>query len=131
MLFSPSHQSYVNAVLREIDPERRFFHYVIPRKHCIKFGDFYLKPLQVLNRDPKRTVIVDNSAICFCKDLASGVPIVSFFDNKQDLELLMLLGYLEQLERAADVREFNKKHFKLHKYARQKDLKSLYDDLFE
>lgn len=114
----------------KIDPDRKFFHFVIPRKHCIKVEDFYIKPLQILNRNPNRVIIVDNSDICFCKDLDNGVPIVSFFDNKDDLELLMLLGYLEQLENVTDVREFNKKHFKLYKYSRHKDLKSLYDDLF-
>lgn len=90
-----------------------------------------MKPLQVLNRDLSRLVIIDNSAICFCKDLDNGIPIVSFFDNKNDLELLMLLGYLEQLENAVDVREFNRKHLKLYKYSRHDNLKSLYDDLFE
>lgn len=121
----------MDAVLDKIDPERKFFKFVIPRKHCIKFEDFYIKPLQVINRDLSRMVIIDNSSICFCKDLDNGIPIVSFFDNKTDLELLMLLGYLEQLENVADVREFNRKHLKLYKYSRYKDLKSVYDGLFD
>lgn len=120
----------MDAVLEKIDPERKFIHYIVPKRHCIQIKNHYIKPLQIFNRDPKRLVIVDNSAICFCKDLDNGIPIVSFFDNKNDLELLMLLGYLEQLEHADDVQEVNKKHFKLHKYAKHKDLKSLYVDLF-
>ena len=131
VLFSPSHQYYVDAVLDIIDPDRQLFKHIVPRKHCVKIDDMYIKPLKALGRDIRRTVIVDNSSFCFCKELGNGIPIVPFFDNKNDLELLMLLGYLEQLESVSDVREFNKKHFKLHRYAKHKDLKHLYDDLFQ
>ena len=131
ILFSPSHTSYVQAVLDIIDPNRNLFSHVLTRRHCIKVEDAYIKPLFVLDRNMKRTILVDNSTICFSADLANGVPIVPYFDNKDDIELLMLLGYLEQLERVEDVRISNRKHFKLHRYSKHKGLKSLYDDLFK
>ena len=130
VLFSASHRYYVKAVLKAIDPDGIFFSYVIPSKHCVKVDGQVLKPLRILNRDPRKVLIVDHSSFAFCKDVDNGVPIVPFSDNPDDIELLLLLGYLKKAAESSDVRKFNRRHFKLHKYGKSEDLKNLYDVLF-
>lgn len=130
ILFSSSHKCYVNAVLKVIDPENKYFKYIIPAKHCIKFDKYHIKSLKVFNRDLKSMLIVDHLSFAFCKNLDNGIPIVPFSDNKDDIELLLLLGYLKKIQWEKDVRKLNRKHFKLYKYAKSNDLKTLYDGLF-
>ena len=35
-------------------------------------------------------IIVDNSSLSFCKNLNNGIPIIPFYDDKYDRELLEL-----------------------------------------
>lgn len=39
-------------------------------------------------------VLVDNSAYCYYPQLDNGIPIIPFYDNKKDKELLFLTDYL-------------------------------------
>jgi CTD small phosphatase-like protein 2 len=48
----------------------------------------------------------------FGYQLESGIPIIPFYDDKQDEELLHLMQYLECLVRnGGDIREHNRKAF--------------------
>ena len=43
----------------------------------------------------------------------NGIPILNFYDNKEDRELLDLKDYLMNMLEVKDVREYNKQQFKL------------------
>jgi len=43
----------------------------------------------------------------------NGIPILNYYENKEDTELLDLMEYLKQMLTAKDVRDVNKKAFKL------------------
>ena len=44
------------------------------------------------------------------------MPILSYYDDKQDKELLYLVEYLKEMDNFQDVRECNQKYFKLQKF---------------
>jgi len=58
-------------------------------------------------------VLIDNAAYSFSFQVENGIPIIPFYDNKQDTELLHLVSYLKELQSAGDVREYNKTHLKM------------------
>jgi CTD small phosphatase-like protein 2 len=54
---------------------------------------------------------VDNSIAAFRFQLDNGVPIVNFYNDKQDDELLHLARYFERLYLSEDVRVVNQEAF--------------------
>ena len=74
----------------------------------------YIKDLRIFeqNRRMENMVIVDNAVYSFGYQLENGIPIIPFYDDKNDEELLHLSQYLECLYTCkGDVREHNRKAF--------------------
>lgn len=106
VVFTASKKLYADRVLDLVDPSglilgrtHRLF-----REHCLFFRGQFLKDLSVLNRDLKRTVIIDNNPHTFSLHVDNGIPIESWFDDSNDRELLELLPLLDKLHESADVR---------------------------
>ena len=62
-----------------------------------------MKDLRILNRNLSETVLVDNAAYSYAFQLENGIPILPFYEGT-DYELAALEGYLDEIERALDVR---------------------------
>lgn len=60
-------------------------------------------------------VLVDNASYSFSYQINNGIPIVPFYDSKNDDQLLKLSKYLVELEKCDDVRVLNKEHFKFER----------------
>ena len=58
-------------------------------------------------------MLVDNAAYSFGYQIDNGVPIIPFYDDKNDKELMHLIVYLQQILELEDVREQNKRAFQL------------------
>jgi len=119
IVFTASHSCYANVALDYLDPENKYIHHRLFREHCITTEEgLYIKDLRILaNRDLKDVVIVDNAVYSFGYQLENGIPIIPFYFNKKDQELKSLLSFLKSFYFAKDVREINKKTFKLSLYA--------------
>lgn len=73
----------------------------------------YIKDLRIFkNVDIKDMLIVDNSLLSFACHLDSGIPILPFYDNKSDIELVYLANYLESIANKPDLRLENIKYIK-------------------
>lgn len=66
-------------------------------------------------RDMKDIVIIDNSVFSFAFHIDNGVPIIPFYEDKEDEEMLHLIYYLNCLAKADDVRVQNRQAFELHR----------------
>lgn len=104
VLFTASQKIYANQLANLIDPYHNWFKYRLFRDSCTFISGNYVKDLSVLGRDLATTVIVDNSPQAFGYHLSNGVPIKSWYSDREDTELLKVLDLLEELENADDVR---------------------------
>lgn len=104
VVFTASQQIYAEQLLDIVDPNGEYIRHRIYRDSCVVWEGNYLKDLTVLGRDLAHTIIVDNSPQAFGFQLENGVPIESWYDDDDDIELLRLIPFLEQLALVDDVR---------------------------
>jgi CTD small phosphatase-like protein 2 len=116
VVFTASHQAYADVVLDLIDPNNEIFVKRLYRDSCIRTseGGVYVKDLRIFEptRRLEEIVIVDNAVYSFGYQLENGIPIIPFYNDRSDEELLHLTQYLEVLFRGkGDVRDHNRKAF--------------------
>ncbi|KAG7237738.1 hypothetical protein INR49_031729 [Caranx melampygus] len=73
------------------------------RESCVFHQGCYVKDLSRLGRDLHKTLILDNSPASYIFHPNNAVPVVSWFDDVEDAELLNLLPVFEELSQAEDV----------------------------
>ena len=61
-------------------------------------------------------VLVDNAAYSYAYQLDNGIPILPYFQGKNDFELKALGDYLLSLYEEPELRAANRKIFKLNRY---------------
>lgn len=132
IVFTASDPSYANTVIDILDPEHKLFSARLFRKSCIKTDiGLYIKDLRVINCDLKSTLIIDNSIFSFASQLDNGVPMIPFYDDKEDRIMLKIKDYLINLKDLEDMTVINKKTFsltELYEFDITSFLKYYYDD---
>ena len=115
VVFTASHRAYADVVLDFLDPLGEIIDFRLYRESCIVTPEgMHIKDLRIFtNRELKDIVIVDNAVYSFGFHLDNGVPIIPYFDNPHDEELLHLSYYLKCLAQCDDVREQNRQAFQL------------------
>jgi len=124
IVFTASHSCYANVVLDYLDPHGQYIHHRLFRDSCVVTEEgIYIKDLRILgNRNLQDVVLVDNAAYSFGYQVENGIPIIPYYENKDDVELKHLIPYLKNLNSAKDMREVNKQTFKLHLYTQHDTL---------
>lgn len=137
IIYTASHQSYADPVVNYLDPDNKYFRYRLYRHNCVKVQmeeEFvYVKDLRILkNINLRDAIIIDNSILSFAFHLDNGIPILPFYDNKNDNEFLSLINYLNFLSEVPDIRKENRKMFKLE-FLKDKSspMKALRDSSFK
>jgi Dullard-like phosphatase family protein len=113
-IFTASLKEYADSILNFLDPENKYFKNRFYRNNCICVKNkVFIKDLRIFaNRKPENIVIVDNSLYSFTNQISNGVLINSFYNDKEDKELLNVLNYLlNYLQNISDVRSINDKVF--------------------
>jgi CTD small phosphatase-like protein 2 len=71
----------------------------------VSVSGLYLKDLRIFkNWALTDLLLVDNAAYSFANQIDNGIPIISYIDDRNDIELAKLANYLPCLSSADDVR---------------------------
>ena len=128
IIFTASHSCYANVVLDYIDPKNEWISHRLFRESCIQTETgVYIKDLRIIDRSMSEVVQVDNASYSFGFQIDSGIPIIPFYDSKEDIELISLAIYLKRLSIEGDVRPLNKKHFAFRSIVESKTPSEAYD----
>lgn len=127
-VFTASNSCYADVVLDHLDPEKKYICHRLYRESCLQTPNgMFVKDLRVIgNRDLENLVLVDNASYSFGFQLDNGIPIIPFYDSKQDIELLSLAKYLESLATCKSVKELNRKTFRLRDIAESESIENAY-----
>lgn len=90
----------------------------------------FVKDLRVINRPLSDIVLVDNAAYSYVFQVDNGIPIVPYYEGRLDFELSSLERYLNGLVLVKDVREENRRTFKLDQYNNYEDPDQLVRELY-
>ncbi|CAD8135963.1 unnamed protein product [Paramecium octaurelia] len=118
ILFTAAYQYYADKALELIDPERKLFQHRFYRESCLEIEEgLFIKDLRVIgNRQIENLLLIDNAPYSYCYQIDNGVPIIPFYDNKFDKELVFLTDYLLKLEKNKQWTYANKVHFRTYLY---------------
>ncbi|CAG9311905.1 unnamed protein product [Blepharisma stoltei] len=117
VVFTASHKCYADMVLDYLDPYRDLIHHRLYRESCLLIDGIYVKDLRIFaNRRLQDMVIIDNAAYSFGFQVDNGIPIISWHEDKNDKELFNLIDYMSLLNAANDVRDVNRKTFRLRTF---------------
>ena len=108
VIFTASISNYANPLLNIID-KMSYIPFRLFREHCTLINTAFVKDLTRLGRDLKDIIILDNNPLAYSLNQYNGFPIKSWFDDKNDDELLKIMPILEFLSYVPDVREYIKK----------------------
>ncbi|XP_077369357.1 carboxy-terminal domain RNA polymerase II polypeptide A small phosphatase 2 [Festucalex cinctus] len=102
VLFTASLAKYADPVTDLLD-QYSVFRARLFRESCVFHQGCYVKDLSRLGRDLHKTLILDNSPASYIFHPNNAVPVVSWFDDVDDAELLNLLPVFEELSQAENV----------------------------
>eukprot|EP00826_Nyctotherus_ovalis_P003777 TRINITY_DN10775_c0_g2_i9.p2 TRINITY_DN10775_c0_g2~~TRINITY_DN10775_c0_g2_i9.p2 ORF type:complete len:140 (-),score=47.92 TRINITY_DN10775_c0_g2_i9:113-532(-) len=105
VVFTAGLQDYADWVLDEIDVCRCVQHRLY-RQHTTRTKDCYIKDLERVGRELKRTIIVDNLAENFQLQPYNGIMIKSWTGDQSDTALFELAPILKEIavKKVDDVR---------------------------
>ena len=89
------------------------------------------------NRKIENILLVDNAAYSYFYQLENGIPILPFYDDKQDRELVYLTRYIEELIAKYDsgqeitYERMNQEYFKLAEYSNFESVDHLINALYK
>lgn len=102
VLFTASLSKYADPVTDLLDPQR-VMRYRLFREHCVFHRGSYVKDLSRLGRELPTTVIVDNSPASYLFHPDNAIGCISWFDDKNDTELLDMIPFFERMAKVDDV----------------------------
>ena len=110
-VFSASSKNYLSKIIKNID-KNNIIKRCFCRDDCIMYvedkeEDFdkpnnkynYIKDLKKINKDLRNIVFIDNNIISFKLQEKNGIPIKSWFDDYDDIELYKLIPILKSIIR--------------------------------
>lgn len=107
IIFTASEEEYADTIINYLDPTDELIEHRVYRQNCITTKDrSYIKDLRIFEDqwELKDIIIVDNLAKSFTMQTNNGIPILPFYSNKNDMELVHLTHFLIRISQESDVR---------------------------
>jgi len=114
ILFTASDKRYAEKVLDYIEKDKKYFEYRLYKDQCSQVdSNKTIKNLDIFlyGRSLQDIVMVDNIPFCYARHMSNGIPIKSYYGEKEDTELLSLLSYLKSIHKTEDMRDVISKDF--------------------
>lgn len=114
-------EDYAKPIIDAIDPSNRLFAHRIYREGTLR-TDYYqcVKDMARLNRDLRRTVLVDDTPLAFLHQPDNGVPVLGFRGDPDDRLLLeAVLPLMQVLAKEGDVRHTLQRRFDMTTWFRR------------
>ena len=102
VLFTASLAKYADPVTDLLD-KWDVFRSRLFRESCVFHRGNYVKDLSRLGRELGKIIIVDNSPASYIFHPENAVPVVSWFDDMENKELLDLIPFFEELSQADNI----------------------------
>ena len=96
VIFTASISPYANPLLDELD-KNKFIKYRLFREHCTYENGIYIKDLKIFDRKINNMIIIDNNPLSYDNNIENGLPILSWYENIHDDELLKLIPILKYI----------------------------------
>ena len=103
IIFTASLADYAEPLLDIID-KNKIIKYRLNRSHCRHYQNIYIKDLNVINRNLKDMIIIDNNPESYLMNKENAIPILTWEDDVNDTELVKLIPVLKYLSNVDDVR---------------------------
>jgi CTD small phosphatase-like protein 2 len=97
VIFTAASQDYADWILDVLDPTKTYIQHRLYRQHTQYDDGVYVKDLNLLGRDLKRTIIIDNIKENFERQDANGIEIITWLHDPADRELENLQLFLQGL----------------------------------
>ena len=101
--FTASLSQYADPLLDKLDKYHIVSHRLF-RENCIYLKGMYIKDLRKIGRELKNIIIIDNNPISYVINMDNGIPILTWYENLNDDELMKLIPLLKYLASVEDVR---------------------------
>ncbi|KAG2452881.1 hypothetical protein HYH02_002225 [Chlamydomonas schloesseri] len=121
IIFTAGLEDYAKPIIDAIDPSGRLFAHRIYREGTLR-TDYYqcVKDMARLNRDLRRTVLVDDTPLAFLHQPDNGVPVLGFRGDPDDRLLLeAVLPLMQVLAKEGDVRHTLQRRFDMTTWFRR------------
>jgi len=103
VVFTASQEVYASQVLDKLDPEGLIAHRLY-RESCTYYEGNYIKDLSIIGRPLNKTVLLDNTPLCYGFQPLNGIPSHTWTHEVDDRELLDLVPILSAMADVPDVR---------------------------
>lgn len=117
-MFTASKKEYADTILDFIDPNGDLIEARWYRDSCYTTRDHvYIKDLRIFEDqwDLKDIVLIDNAVHSFGFQINNGIPMLPFYEDKDDRDMIYVTHYLKTLSQQYDVRLMIKNTFWINK----------------
>ena len=97
VIYTASVSVYCDPLMNCIDKHNILGPLRLYREHCSRVGGSYVKDLSLLGRPLDQVCIIDNSPVAYLFQPRNAIPIISWFDDPNDTELLKLIPFLQTM----------------------------------
>ena len=105
VIFTASLSKYAKPLMENLDPQG-LCGPLLTRDHCTFYNGVFVKDMSRLGRQLEDVILLDNSPISYLFQPECGMPIVNWYDDQSDQELIHYIPILEWLAYVDDVRKY-------------------------